>query len=253
MRIALFLATTVIGFSIQAYDFTPNSKAQAAKQAQRWSLAEWMEQKGRIRWMDVWLNYNSTPTYSEIYIGADHSIYDRSSVGTGPLTLNDAEFKATRGYLGGFVSIFGLHGSYEKSSDENRELWEAFAMLRLLGSTDQGSNLTLFYGLRGEELELTNQVEGVQNQQAGGYLTLYLFSAWAIQGKYQHYFEEQSDLLNNVEGHRIEASTWIEYGALRFYGTWFKEPLTFSNATGSVEVERQGFNAGFRLYLDIKK
>lgn len=248
--VLLFISQAGLG-----YDFSPNSRSQIKKDAQRWSLSQWMEQKSNFKLMDVWLNYNSTPSYSELYLGGHFSEYERLSQNVpGGFSLPDNEDLAmTTGYLGGFVSIFGLHGEYARSSDEDRTISQAYAMLRIMGATDQGTNLTAFYGLRDEEMESPGYMDSVQNQQVGGYLTLYIFRSFAIQGKYHHYFDETSDNGSTIGGHRMEASAWVEYGALRLYGTWYKEPLTIDSGSGIFEIERSGFNAGFRIYLDIKK
>lgn len=248
----IFIASCLIfaNSALAAFEFSPRSPSQVTKEAKRWSLSQWMEQKGKIQWMDLWLHSNvQSPSFYEVYVGGDYGTLETTSTTSlGPL-ITGGDYNTTSGHAGIFVSFIGVYGRYERNSDENRTTWDALAQLRLLGTSDQASNLTVFYGFRGEEF-LNDKV---LHQQAGGSLTLYLLNAWAIQGRYQHFFEETSDNSNTISGHRVEATTWLEWGAVRFYGTWYKEPIELSNAVGRLEATREGVNAGLRVYLDFKK
>jgi hypothetical protein len=248
-KLILFSILT-LSTSAFAYDFSPKSVPQQSKVATRWSLAQWMEQKGKIQWMDLWLNSNvKSPSFYEMYVGGDYAQYQSStSLNSATPTVTE-DLNSWRAHAGGFISLIGIYGQYEKSADEHREQIDALGMLRVLGHTDQGSNLTGFYGLHQQNFG----IDKVSNQQAGGYLTLYILSFWALQGKYQHYFKHDSDFGIQVEGHRAEASTWVEWGALRLYGTYYKEPLKLTSPGGITQVEREGFNMGLRIYLDFKK
>lgn len=252
MKAVFFSVILLFYFQAQAYDFSPKSQAQSSKEAQRWSLSQWMEQKGKIKWMDVWLHSNSSsPSFYEIYLGGEHGTYDRTNVSTlGPL-LTDDEFKSTAGHFGFYVGWFGLYGRYEQSgtSEEDRTVWDALAQVRLLGTSDQGSSLTAFYGLRQEEF----LNDTVMNQQAGGAMTIYLLNPWAIQARYQHWLKEDSDNGNSIKGYRFEATTWLEWGAVRAFGTWFHEPTELTNSLGTLTTRREGVNVGLRIYLDFKK
>lgn len=247
LSIVLYLTLTSMAYG---YDFSPQSSSQVAKDAQRWSLAQWMEQKSNFKWMDMWLIANTkSPSYYEVYIGADHSMMERSIFVTSN-TANTLEgISSKSGHIGMFISLFGLYGRYESSADSERTSWDALAMLRILGTTDQGSNLTLFYGLKDYNLSLDKS----QHQQAGGYLTLYLLKAWALQGRYSHFFEATTSSGSQLSGHRMEASTWIEWGPVRLYGSYFKEPLEHSLGNTASETVFEGYSIGIRTYLDFKK
>lgn len=211
-----------------------------------------MEQKGKIQWMDVWLHSNrKAPNYYEMYLGGGHNKYERTTVSAFPVTMADNDdLSSASGHFGFFISWFGLYGKYEDSHDETRITWDALAQIRLLGTSDQGSNLTLFYGVRNNEFA----GDEVMHQQVGGALTFYLLNAWAIQGRYQHLLTETSDQGLEIDGYRFEATTWLEWGALRAYGTWYHEPRESTDVTGNLSLtRREGFEVGLRFYLDFKK
>lgn len=247
----LILFSALPKLHAQSQQFSPNTPVQTAKQAQRWSLAQWMEQKGKLQWMDVWLNSNrNPPSYYEVFLGADYSELERTFFvePAGPSVLTE-DISSKSVHTGIFVSIFGLYGRYEKSNDSERRSWDVLAQLRLLGSSDQSTNLVAFYGLK----DLTLSLDKTQHQQAGGYLTLYLLGSWAIQGRYAQFFKDQTDSGVDLSGHRIEASTCIEYGPFRIYGSYFKEPLEHSFGGNVTTTTFEGFSVGFRTYLDFKK
>jgi hypothetical protein len=238
-------------------DLSPSTPTQSAKSARRWSLSQWMEQKGKVQWMDLWLktpydtggSRGDGPWIYDVYIGGDYNLHDRESTGTLTPLPAAADFRSISYHAGFFISVFGLHGKYENSETEERTVLDGLLQLRLLGVSDQASNITLFYGVHQEEL-LNDKVT---LPQAGGSVTFYLVNAWAVQGRYQHFFKTESDAGNNAEGYRFEGTTWVEWGGVRFFGTWFHEPMEYATPTGDMRLIRDGVSAGIRVYLDFKK
>ncbi len=239
-------------------DFSPTSPTQEAKASRRWSLSQWMEQKGKVQWMDLWLKtpYDEQrrsgrrgPWIYDVYIGGDYNLHDRETTSTLVGSPNEGDYRAIGYHAGAFFSVFGLHGRYENSETEDRTVWDGLLQLRLLGVSDQASNLTLFYGLHQQEFLDDKAVM----PQAGGSLTFYLVNAWAVQARYQHFFEKKSDAGSDISGYRFEATTWVEWGGVRVFGTWFHEPMEYVSPTGDMRITRDGVGAGIRVYLDFKK
>jgi hypothetical protein len=233
----LFLAQTV-----QAWDFHADlRKKQEAKDAKRWSLSEWLAQKSKNKLMDTWLGYNLPSPY-EFYLSVDTSSLEREVDTNG--TLSSQTFRNYRGSFGAFVTAVGLHGEYE-SSDEELQQWKALFMVRLLGSSDQSTNFTIHYGLMGRE----ENDDPTQFQVGGGRINLYLIKAFALTGQYDYIFNAESENGVEQEGFRYEAGAFIEFGALRFYGSWFEEVIEILNAPSPTEQTRQGILFGARLYF----
>ncbi len=240
-----------------AFDLGPQSPAQEAKATRRWSLAQWMEQKGKIQWMDLWLKtpYDSSksgsggPLIYDVYIGGDYNQHHHETTSVGSPLPSAGDARAIGYHAGAFISVFGLHGRYEHSDTENRTTGDGLLQLRLLGVSDQASNITLFYGLHRQEY-LNDKVT---MPQAGGSVTFYLVNFWAVQARYQHFFEKASEAGNNITGYRFEATSWIEWGGVRFFGSWFHEPMEYVTPTGDMRVSRDGVSGGIRVYLDFKK
>lgn len=243
--ILLFLCLCLTAPAWSAWDFNKSIREkQAQKNAKRWSLSEWLDQKGRNKLMDMWLMYN-TPSPYEFFFSADTSNVEQEvMIGTG--TPTSQTFRNYRGAFGAFVTVVGLYGEYE-SSDEELEQWKALFMVRLLGSSDQSTNFTIHYGLMNQNFN----DEETQYQVGGGRISLYLIKAFALTGQYEHIFEAESEQ-NNItsEGSRWEAGAHLEYGALRIYGSWFQEVLDLTTTTNQESQRtRQGLLYGLRFYF----
>lgn len=237
-----FLLISLMGSAALAWDFNKSVREkQNAKEAKRWSLSEWLEQKSRNKLMDAWLGYNLPSPY-EFYLSVDTSSLAHE------VTVNNASTSQTyrnyRGALAAYVTMVGLYGEYE-TSDEELEQWKALFMLRLLGTSDQSTNLTLHYGLMNQDFNN----DPTQFQVGGGHINLYLIKAFALTGQYDHIFKAESEAGVEQQGFRYEAGAFIEYGAFRIYGSWFEEKLDVTNGATVSERVRNGILYGARLYF----
>ncbi len=240
--ILLFFVALLTASNASAYDFNAGiRKKQEAKQAKRWSLSEWLAQKSRNQLMDTWLSYNEPSPY-EFFLSVDTSNVEQENTVNSNVTTQT--FRNYRGSIGAFVTMVGLYGEYE-SSDEELEQWKALFMFRILGSSDQSTNLTLHYGLMNQDFN--NDV--TQFQVAGARMNFYLIKAFALTGQYDHIFEAESEQGVLQEGHRYEAGAFIEYGALRIYGSYYAENIEILSVLAPTTRTRQGVLFGGRLYF----
>lgn len=226
-----------------SYDFNARiRKQQEAKDAKRWSLSEWLAQKSKIKLMDTWLGYNQPSPY-EFFFSLDTSSVEREeTVGSNTPTIES--FRNYRGSFAAFVTAVGLYGEYE-TSDEELEQWKALFLVRLLGSSDQSTNLTLHYGLMNQDYN----DDPIQFQVGGGRMNFYIIKAFALTGAYDHIFKAESEQGVEQEGLRWEAGAFIEYGALRIYGSFYQEKLDINDGTTQSERVRQGILYGTRFYF----
>ncbi len=238
----LFLFSVTLCEHGQAYDFNKSIRdKQTAKNAKRWSLSEWLSQKNRNQLMDAWLGYNLPSPY-EFFLSVDTSNVEQE------VTLNNLSssqtFRNYRASMAAFVTMVGLYGEYE-TSDEELEQWKALFMFRLLGTSDQSTNLTLHYGLMNQDFN----GDPTQFQVGGGRISLYLIKAFALTGQYDHIFKSESEAGIEQEGFRYEAGAFIEYGAFRIYGSWYEERIDLDSGTVQSERSRKGVLFGGRLYF----
>lgn len=241
-RILLFVMALLFTLPLQAYDFNAHiRKQQEAKDAKRWSLSEWLAQKSKMKLMDTWLGYNLPSPY-EFFISLDTSTIQQD-INVNSVTSSQT-YRNYRGALAAYVTMVGLYAEYE-TSDEELQQWKGLFMLRMLGSSDQSTNLTLHYGLMNQDFNN----DPIQFQVAGGHTNFYIIKAFALTGKYDYYFQSQSQNGIEQQGSRYEAGAFIEYGAFRIYGTWYEETMNFIDVSPSQQRVRKGLLFGARLYF----
>jgi len=177
---------------------------QEAKAAGRWSLAEWLEQRDRMRLMDLWLALHSPSPY-EFYLGAK---YNWGRVNDG------AYYSGWNLSFAGYASIFGLELQRELSTLDPRLL--ALFHLRIFGKHAQGTNITLQGGVK-QEHRTAGQL---WNPLAGVALTIYITRYFGIEGLYRHYFQAENSL-GRYTGDRMEVDAFIDFKFVRFFGGYF--------------------------------
>jgi hypothetical protein len=260
----VIIAILIVQFLLQenaCAQFTPWSARQGpsslkeksdAKYQDIWSLSDWFETQRRVRLMDQWLALNSSSNPFEFYLGGQTTKYERliNTNGADGLPKN---FNITQGTFGAFASIIGLQAQYTAAPD-NYTQGEGTIHLRLLGRSQQGTNLTGFYGVRKriyDEKSYTTQKETVQQQMAGGSITLNLTKFFGIQGTFKNYYKHKTNLENELSGHRIEGTAFIDFLFVRVYGTWFEDQDKYiTTATPNVyKVRSRGILGGLQLWF----
>lgn len=208
--------------------FTVIVKKQETKKSTRWSLAEWLRTKERMKWMDQWLALH-TPSPFEFYVGG---AYEGGNPDPGG-AYSTARFDAAA-----YASIFGLQVVREMSPLNH---WLGLFNFRLYGYHNQGTNLTLHGGVRSQL-----GAGGIRNPVVGASMTVYLARFFGIEGLYRwHMKSTASDDGITNKGRRWEAGAFVEYSLLRFYGTWFST----REAWNGLGVATTGFTAGARVYF----
>jgi hypothetical protein len=200
---------------------------QKEKEPHRWSLAEWLDTRDRMRVQDLWLALHS-PTPYEFYFAGDYS--------TGSLT-SGGYFGAWNLTAAAYAYLFGLELQREMGTLDGR--WLGLVDFRALGYHSQATNLTFQGGVK-------NEVRGgvsLWNPVVGATLTLYLFKSFGIEGLYRHVF---SSAINGVStaNDRFQAGAFIDFSFVRVYGDYFSEV----EAANPIESSR-GAMLGTRLYF----
>ena len=121
------------------------SKGAAAREAKRFTLQEWLENKERRNLMDMWLSIN-TPSPYEFTLSAEQYRYSES------ITLNSttttSAFNNTQIDFSAYARFVGISVEYSNNLEQKLSDLNGLFNIRLFGQTIQGSHLTLHYGLR---------------------------------------------------------------------------------------------------------
>ena len=234
-KIILVLYFLSVGaFSARAADvYKVIIEKQEKKKAHRWSLADWLETKEKMRMMDMWLAMNSSP-YEYILSGSYVMAAQGANGALEDQTGYDGRFAA-------FASIFGLEAQYEKIYSE---VWRGLFHFRLFGFQEQGTHLTLQAGMR-------QQIEGLAFKSffTGGNMALYLSNHFGVEGLYRYYFQSLANATGNIyKGTRMEGGAFIDFSFLRIYGTYYSELLQVSLGSAT-SVTRKGVLAGAKMFF----
>jgi len=189
---------------------------QTEKEKVRWSLADWLDTRDRMRMQDLWLALHSPAPY-EFYLGGNYQ-FNQSPT--------SSSFSAWETYFAAFVTIFGLEARYESTVDTR---WSGIFHLRIFGYHDQSTNITLQLGLRNEQ----NSATSFRNPLAGISMTLYLMRHFGIDLLYRHYFYSTPDSSGvSYFGDRYQGGAFLDFSFLRIYGEYFSEVGTLPNIKG---------------------
>ncbi len=204
--------------------YTVIVKKQETKKKTRWTLSDWLETRDRIQLMDLWLALHS-PTPYEFYLGGNYQINQTSS-GT--------SFNAWEVDFTAFVTIFGLEAKYESYTEPR---WYGIFDLRVFGLHDQGTNITLQGGVRGQN---TTTGESFRNPLLGISITLYLAKHFGMEGLYRHFFESTPHSFSNTNtnpgqpSNRYQAGAFLDFNFLRLYGDYYQEFNSTTSDSGTL-------------------
>ncbi len=214
----------------------------------RWTLAEWMEQKKNMKWQDQWLAINTSDNPFEFFLEGESSEMKHYLSNAKDDTT---KYQRTRGRAGAYASIVGLEGGYE-AEEKGWSAWDASFNLRIFGTAQQNTHLTLQGGLKSyaHTPRGTSETEQYQNTFGGVEFAIYLTKYFGLQGEYRKLFPEKSSKGTTLEGENSRAYAFIDFAFLRIYGGWNKEYLIFNeNTLTRTSENRDGYMGGLRIWF----
>ncbi len=211
--------------------FTFVVKKQEEKAKSRWSLAEWIDTRDRIRMMDLWLALHSPSPY-EFYLRSDYRLSDSGGGDTGgKLRLAAAAY----------ASIFGLEAEKTLSSEGSESV---LFDLRIFGFHVQGTNITLQAGLRSEGNP------AIRSAAAGVASTIYVFKSFGVDGYWRHYFDSAPGAAGvKTSGGRYQVGGFIDFSFLRAFGSFFSESIDTVDASRLTPSKHEGVLTGVQFFF----
>lgn len=223
-------------------------RKQAKKIESRWSLADWLAQKQRNQLMDQWLSMNTYDNPYEFFIEGDSSEFHHY-FNSEP--EERTKFRRWHARAGAYASIIGIEGGYEPFF-QNRGSWDGSLNLRLLGTAQQNTNITLRAGLKtySESEEGSDFTERFQNVFTGVQTTLYLTQFFGLEGHYHRLMPAPSNRGRSLQGENSRAYIFLDFFALRLFGGWNKEVLIYNDKGSDRRLEnRDGYFGGIRIWF----
>jgi hypothetical protein len=205
----------------ESYTFIVKKQDEKAQTKKGWNLSDWITQRDSMRTRDLWLAMH-TPTPYEFYLGGDYRFLST------PKNTTDHRFQ-----FGAFAKIFGL--TFERESSPNR--WNGLFNLRVFGLYQQGTNLTLFAGIRAQ-----SEPETFRSAIYGASLTLYLMRLGGIETSYRKYTAGTSAAAGaGAGGTELEANLFIDFRFFRVYGGYLQTHVD--------PGQPDGYQLGGRFYF----
>lgn len=224
------------------YDF---QKRADARRASRWTLQEWLERKDRHAMMDLWLSFNS-PSPFEFSLGGAYISATTSTDSAGVKT--EEKHVSSSGRIEAYALLVGLSGEYENNIKESYNDVTGTFHLRLFGNSIQSTALTLGYGLRTREGGGSTPYRLAQ-QFGEGHLQLYIMKYFGIEGRYRSYLSVTEDTLGDTKGELQEAGAFIDFSAVRVFGTWYKENTTSTKNAVESKTDSTGIKSGIKIFF----
>jgi hypothetical protein len=221
------------------------STGAAAREAKRFTLQEWLENKDRRALMDMWLTIN-TPSPYEFVLGGSMFHYTADSTASG--TTASKTVDGYSGEISAYARFVGVTAEYTNNTNEGFNDVTGIFNLRIFGNTVQGSHITLHYGLRTRTA--SDNSYRLNQQFAAATLQLYLMKYFGIQGNYRKYLPYSEDHFGETEGNEINAGAFIEFGALRLFGDWYQEKQNSKLNGVESNIDRTGTKIGIKFYFE---
>lgn len=217
------------------------SKGSAAREAKRFNLYDWLEEKNRMQVMDMWLSLNTPSPYEFMLGGSLNQFTVDNHVNPATKTKSyDGEFTA-------YAKLVGLTGEYQNNTEESYHDTTGIFNLRLFGQTIQGTHLTVHYGLR---TRTDNAAQYRLNQQfLAGTFQLYLMQYFGISANYRHFYPVTEGFFGETEASSQTYGAFIDFSSLRVMGSYFSEKQKFLKNNIESTLERSGPKISLQLFF----
>lgn len=220
------------------------SSGAASREAKRFTLKDWLENKDRRALMDMWLSIN-TPTPYEFVLGGSLQSYNLNST-SGNITAT----RSVTGYHGevsAYARFVGLSLEHQHNTDESFNDTTGIFNLRLFGESVQGSHITLHYGLRTRSAD--NGSYRLNQAFPAVTLQLYLMKFFGIQGNYRSFGSTTESFYGDSTADELTYGGFIEYGLMRVFGDIYQERQNSKLNGVETNIERQGTRLGVKFYF----
>lgn len=246
LRAGILFLVLMQSSSALAYFQMDLLKGRSGRAESQWTLAGWLSQKESMRFADQWLAANrQDANLFELDLSGGSTSYEVKTTNASGVQATADESAQSYG-LNLYIWLLNLYGEYEKTSN-NREAFGGAAGLRLFGAHSQTTSLVARYGYRKTHDFFRHEIW--ENQYIEGLLQLYLISQFGVQGTYRYYLPSESNLGNELSGHRVRGGVFFEFGILRIFADYFQEPIEISASGATTKEERSGYDFGAKLYF----
>ncbi len=220
------------------------SQGSAAREAKRFTLQEWLENKDRRALMDMWLSINTPSPYEFVISGALQN-YTLSTTSSG-VTISQSN-SIIAGEVTAYAKLVGVTLEHTNNQAEKFNDVTGIFNLRVFGHTVQGSHLTLHYGLRTRTA--SNGSYRLNQPFPAVTLQIYITKYFGIQGNYRSFGTVTESFFGDTTADELTYGAFIEYGALRLFGDIYQERQNSKLLNIDTGFKREGARVGLKLYF----
>ena len=220
------------------------SSSAAAREAKRFTLHEWLENKDRRALMDMWLSIN-TPTPYEFVIGGSLQNYNLDITSAGSTV--ERSISGYYGELSAYARFVGLTLEHQNNTEEGFHDETGLFNLRIFGESVQSSHITLHYGLRTRTA--SNGDYRLNQSFPAATLQLYIMKYFGIQGHYRAFSPVTETFYGETNANELTYGGFIEYGLLRIFGDVYNEKQNSKLNGIETNYERKGTRIGIKLFF----
>lgn len=237
-------AKTAFGQSRSGGGFSARAEA---REASRWTLQEWLEQRDRNRMMDLWLSMNS-PSPFEFSLGLSHLSTNYKDISASTVSSN----VSLAGEIQAYAQFVGLTLEHENNTKAGVSDLAGMLNIRLLGNSLQNSSLTVHGGQLVRQSSSTGgSTEELRHLFAQVSLQLYFTKFFGIDGSYRAIQAAKSDLQNaDLSGNQTRAGLFIDFKSVRVFGALYQESMKAKDLTvgTQTEIRRTGIQSGLKIF-----
>lgn len=219
------------------------------KYQSRWTLADWFETQRKTRLQDMWLAGNRGEDIYDFGLGGSFGTVSIFSNGS---TTKTDEVAGASGFFLAYATVVGVEAKYwdythsQSSSSEQEQGYQLALALRLIGDSQQNTNLTLYGGSRAFQ---DGSGDRARPNFIGARATLYLTKAFGLESAYELQLPVTSEFGAELEGRRLEGGIFLDFAFLRVFatGTWDSRVRKFQAI--SSDRKRESIDGGLKLFF----
>lgn len=224
-----------------------STRSARQKEASRWTLQEWLDQKDRSHLEDLWLSLHTSSPF-EFMIGGSYLSY-ATSVDT-PKSVN--QYTSSSGEVRAYAQFVGLTAEYQNNTQEIMNDLSGMLNIRLLGDSMQNSSITISGGQRTRTVLVNSATVLERNLFSQIALQIYLTKYFGIDGFYRNYSPlYNTAIAQTISGDAAEAGVFLDFAALRLFGAWFQDRQKNVDDITKVEnnLNRVGIKSGLKFFF----
>lgn len=159
-------------------------------------------------------------------------------------------YEVYRASITAYARFLGVVGNFYLTEDSKENLGDVALSLRLVGSSQQTTHLSLFYGVNKTKEIDAGVLKNVNNYIWGGELMLYFIDILGASYHLTHTEENtESDISLRRSGRRHEIRVFLDYNYFRIFGSHVLEKLDYRNSSVLTRKESQGIMGGIKLFF----